>query len=561
MRLISLLLLFMLVCPLFAQEQADAEAGPQFDERILEDPKFKTYVDECEKLDEQAKASDPNADTMGTCINTAFTNKIDDTLRQELIDKYITQKIDKKDKQAKKLANYQQLTPKTFEKKLPKTPEFLALVKHLTDRLNEAMYGKDPKSKKIANHGAYYELYKNQLSKNVVLTLSSFCLEAEKKSSSFLIYSDETKRKTTRESNLKDLGNVVNSVSSAANTWLRCIAKVSDLCTGSLSHISDTDDKDYTKKRACLVTNSLKQQKLALKTTNEIQNALKKQLRKKSISASNIKYDDMTSLTSGELDKTYNKKSEEVQTELENCRQSPDDPKCKELIEAYTGNQSDLEKGKVEFSLLSKQRNEKLKADLSNQDAEKVKEVILTEANIDKKDEEFSAQKDLLDDQEVQDIRDRINKTYANEAQAIQAELQKKIDLAKKNSEDKIDSIQKNLKASAETKKALMHYNNIVSGYLTPGEVDASGQGGNASPNKQNNYKSIQRELADSAYEEKDSGPSPASAGNTNTEYQKRVEQIKAETDLSLINDEQSNSFIQVEDINKKILKIQKNAD
>jgi len=294
----------------------------------------------------------------------------------------------------------------------------------------------------------------------------------------------------------------------------------------------------------------LKQQKTMISTVGDIQEALKKQLKQKSISATDIQYDDMTSLTSGELNKTYNKASKETQERLKECRQSPDGPNCKELLEMYVGNKKDLEKGKTEFSLLSNQRNKKLRESLEDQDKEVVKSTILTEANQQKGDDDYQKQKELLDDDEIAKIKDNIEKTYKNEADAIKAELKKKIELADKSATDQFDEISKNLNDTAESKKALMHYNNIVSGYLTPKE-DSGGSNSTGSNKKdQNNFRSVQRELQDSAYTADDSAKSDY--------YKEQAKKIEAKTDFSQIDKKNSNTLIQVKDINEKILKIQK---
>ncbi len=582
MRLSFIIFLFLFSMPMFAEEEAEAT---QVDERILEDPQFKDKVEECKK-------TTPN--DVGGCVQTAF-NTLSPAIKTELQEKYIEQKVKKN-----QLTNYQQVRP--ISKETLQSPQFKALTDYLKTKLQEAMYGTDEKNLKVVDHGSYYQLYTSQMSKNIVLNLSSFCLDARSTLvqledtsgtvvlSHYYFYMVEADARdpttSTRNKNIADLGSFKTINGEKQNIakikWESCISQISKLCKDEPKDVTSssvnavepfasfmnsnpgtslhqiihfdppyitltTDDKEYTQNRACLVTNILKEQKLVLSANNKITTALKKQMdiTSQNIANDNFNYDKLTTVTSGEMKDNYSDKAKETIDELEECKNTPDSQKCKDLLKQLVGDKDDLENSHTEYMVLSSQRNDKLEADLA--DVEKQKQIILIENNLEQDD---MTQIEALDSTKIAEITSNIEVTYENEAQAIQDEIQKQIKKANDTNLVQLHEVKKEIEASQTSKTALMHYNNIVSGYLSASDSNPSGTS-STSPSR-NNLQLIKSELDDSAYAE---DRSPATTGNSSID-QVRLDNIKNGTDFSKISntDGQTTTSIGIDDINQTLL-------
>lgn len=512
MRVLSLFLLLILSLHSFAEGES---SGEQFDERILEDPKFKPIVENCDAW--QAQESPTNTyKNYPDCLQKSFKSNqfISSADRKKLKEKYIQTK--KMGTNSKKIANYQQLAPETFEKELPRTAEFDALVKYLTQRLEEALYG-DDKQKNVVDHNQYYELYKTQISKNVTIAFSQYCLYAD---SDNKISADPVKKEEQMKKNLEDLKNGP----SAYGTWSLCIQAIPEKCKEKDEN--ETEDEKETRVQACIAMSKIRTLKTNLAVTNDIQAKLKNMFKEGNAKGfflhqhkSKKTIDELTNISSGEVNRNYSKKQKEVLKQLEECKakladeDSALDKKCETLLGQYLGKDEDLKKVKKDAEALKIVRGDK-----SEQDIDEMKKDIVREQTYQTDDQKkiSSVENELegLSEDDIQSIKDEIEKKYDNEQQALIDKIGNQLDVAKKNNKEKVNQIIKDLKADQKHAGALIHYNNIISGYLDVQE-DGTNKKKDGKKEKITNVRSIQQELKD--YSENLSNLEPSSSGNTST--------------------------------------------
>ncbi len=547
----------------FFPTSAEENSTPKFDERILEDPLFKDSVSQCEQAIKNKKISEEDASyapKMEQCIQAAFS-ALDENTKQTLKQKYLLVTPQQK---KNKLTNFKNQAPKTSSEK-ERSPGFNKLMEYLADKLDKAIYG-EGKEKKIADHGVYYELYKNQLSKNILLVLSNFCLNAEAIpfTDTFIIYQSDDHRALTRKNNLKTLGQFDGDENNeAAKIWKRCISKVNDICLHGVlitkqqvDKIADLDgefnyseaDKSYTKQQACLTTSELKRLKTNLSATIDIQKKLEKMFGKSNGYDTAKSMDELTTITSNEIKENYSDEVTKAADTLKKCREKNnyDDPECEKILATEIGKEDELKKGLLEQTSITAIKKDELKEkldkdinEMSEEEKEAVKELILAERNISPDSDEYEKEKQALTDNEIQAIKNRISKSYKAEADAINKQIQAQLKLAQKKDEVKAKRTETHLNQKAIEATELIHYNNIVSGYLSGIVV-----GGD--PDKKehvNNTQIIKQELDNSAFTKGD-GRETASDDNN------WVKNIKEHTDLDQTPKEGASVSIDISKIN-----------
>ena len=275
----------------------------KFTQLIENESAIKDIYDQCIKQE----SSD-----LGACMDAGL-NSLDDTERERIINTYF--------KSEQNEAKYESVELATIEKE--QDPAIAKLQEYLRKRLEEALYGEaqaeGEKRGKTVDHAIFLKLYKNQISKNIIMALSAYCMDADA-NAGYIIYEDqctdqectcdngEKNRTCTRKRNLASLATVTNKSIEAADTWQGCIANVQHVChktsaiqnngekgwsykgapsvaiieidaTGATKTLSSqthqAKDYEYSQQRACEVTSYLKELRQNLITLDQIANALK----------------------------------------------------------------------------------------------------------------------------------------------------------------------------------------------------------------------------------------------------------------------------------------------
>lgn len=472
-----------------------------------------------------------------------------------------------------------------------KDPEIAKLEEFLAKRLGESLYGdinteqQKNNPSKVVDHKVFYDLYEAQVSKNVISAISSYCIEAKLDDDKrYLISQDKKTREAQRTKNIESLKNndlekdneqsedinkntndkteLENTTNKAAKHWNGCAQNIQNICVGKELYdtekhpsLTKSTDYKYSKDRACVVTKLIKDARQSLIKVGQIKKVLEENANesgrglqgKKEIevySGSKDKQtksiDDLTSITSSELAKSgFGEGIKEKQKLFDKCAEasSAEDPACKNIL--LSGKEAEDEQKKLnEYALRTKVLEEKL-SDKKTMTKEEVSD-YLKEQGYSEEDIKKMVEKDL------ESLRKEIAKHYTEEKNAINRELQdrlKKITLKKdtedpKEKQSQITKLAEELESKPEQYKQLIHYNNIVQGFLELG-------------NKQKNTASIARELE-------------SNEGLSEEEIKKR-EELKTSLQnqgVKMDDDGQGKDAvkIEIESINKKLLKYDADA-
>ena len=230
--------------------------------------------------------------------------------------------------------------------------------------------------------------------------------------------------------------------------------------------------------------------------------------------------DDLTTITSNEFaSKTgYNDSIEDMKKKLEQCMQDKSEANCREIL-GFDEQKEELEKASAEY----KTRTQLMKEKIENMDEEQIVNYLKDEGRTDDEIQEIL----LNNQQDLSKLAKDIAAKYEKEKNAIIDQLNQQINgrtIASKDLEDsdqaasidaKLSTISQELSARTDEYKQLIHFNNIVSGYLELKDEQGESAGHNTA--------SIERELADSAFDDSNTR-SPASGG-TFDQLQKAIEE------------------------------------
>jgi|GEM_PF-5242210 len=398
-------------------------------------------------------------------------------------------------------------------------------------KLNDSLYGDGKKL--YVEHSAFYEIFKSQVSKNLIESLSSYCIEAEQ-SQAFILSKNKNTRMSVRKNNIKKLeqieGEGEEAVSTGYKEWKACMQAIQNICYKSIytneeiklkinytsfsvlnkTYQVQSADFDYSQKRACGVVNYLKVARQTILKITEIQqlinyvdgdpkkgkkdpvNWFKNLTGKEDFKSTGKTYDELTSMTSGELATSgFIEEDKKIQEKIqEECLKNSNLLACKDFLtedveESYKlaaeyALKLEAMMGKIEKmepAQLKKYLKEQGYNDERIQELEKFQDELKTEII-----ERFRAEKEVLVTQLWNDI----------ESKSLKVKDQDVV-------RSKIEKIAEELAGRGEEFTQLVHYNNIISGYLT-----VSGRTGDKG--KVRNVQSIFRELSDSAYGEKIEG-------------------------------------------------------
>ncbi|EQC51764.1 hypothetical protein [Bacteriovorax sp. DB6_IX] len=428
-------------------------------------------------------------------------------------------------------------------------PGLKALQDYYSKKLDEALYGdrtqanyKDKlvKSERTVDQRVFFELQKTQLGKNLVAALSSYCIEAKNYQigSSFyatIIPEDKTQRQSQRKNNLRKLKQLsaTGKDLQASQEWSVCLANIQHMChqpstvymmddSGNKTPIPGInfsqgslvneclsqfpqnerdqkrdmcqDDINYSKSRACEVTQYItesRQNIIALDKTIEKYDELRDGKNKGTINfysgnKSGESIDDLTSITSNEVVSSGYAQAVKTQAEeMDKCLRENDEELCKQYL---NNNKDEAYRMIAEVKLKQEAVSEKLK-NIEDGDTEKIKALLL---------EEGYTEEDAQQMATIDGIKDQINERYDAKKQAIIDQLSAKIEATTTKGDNfnmaedqaKIENLQNELKQKPQEFAELVHFNNIVSGYL---KID------NGEEQTQNTA-SIARELESNAF-------------------------------------------------------------
>lgn len=404
---------------------------------------------------------------------------------------------------------------------------FENLEKYLNEKLSAVLFEEvsgDKKfiQQKVAGQEVFYDLFKTQVGKNIISAFSSICLDAEyatktttgpdgqpQTTISYTIDSDSTKRKAARDKNLQD---AASFSSSSKQNYMECIKLTPTYCSCTVDPATKTcvdNMKDgYTKMRACEVVNYIKAAKQNLIAIDKIKKGYDEldmvETNDPSYFSGNEKgktVDDLTTVTSGEFvaESKFHEGSVADKEKIEECVKNKDlGEECSQFLEEQD----------EDFIGEQMLRNKAL--------AEKLKEDLKDDGNLEKylKDQGYSDEKikEMMAG-DIENLKAEITGRYELQKNQVIESLSKKLAAATNQNTNlspeeveqeklnRLTTIGHELSQKTENYAQLIHYSNVVAGYL---DVQSSGQNGgrDVANDKQNNTYSISKELSNSAFSE-----------------------------------------------------------
>lgn len=554
-------LYLMAILPLFLGHLAMAA-----DTSIFDDPKVKIQMKACEG----AKKKDPKVIIQNCLINGAPKQNIapvDSALYSKLKTEMAKNKNDKEDNSDEKLTKAD--TPQGQSTKYD--PAMDKLSEYYSKKIEEDLFKTTNENNQgYVNHEVFHDLYKNQISKNVLLAISSYCLDAEA-AEGYAIPVNEATRKLVRQENLKRLSDFENKKNLAHTYWSDCMGNLQNICDVG-PNTRDEESVSLSKTRACLVTNYLKQTNQTIEATTKIQALFDKIdegnfAQKWSPSLLKLEIfeegkDDkatlnkITSITSNEFihESGFGDEVKEMQQDLEeNCFKKPNQKKCQKF---FNEDQAKSQKEISEYAFQSKAILDQVEE--SKNDPEVITVFLKREGRTDAEITE------LLNDKKS---FEQIKRRYENETNELIDYLSNQLEeksLTDSSNESlklpenvaKIKKIEEELSSRAEEYKQLIHFNNIVTGYVQTSEKKEDGSEGKVGIDSL----PLLREIKDTAYLNPIEKPND---DKDKKEYDLKIAEIKRrvnilEKDLEsrgiTAEDKTSVASLDVANINKSIL-------
>lgn len=426
-----------------------------------------------------------------------------------------------------------------------KSKSLIALENHLKGQLETALYGERKfendknkliKTERIVDQKTFFDLFESQLGKNVISSLSNYCINAAYvgENQFFIIHKDSIKRDATVEENLKSLDVVADGTLDAAKHWNICIKYVQDHChqpekitkqnekgefidedylnnTSFKSGISKScldsqkkpssstaeiekieaeceEDIKYTQQRACETVEYISQARRSLEYNKTI-TAKFKELEVNSpgtvkvydSSKADKNIDEITTLTSNDLNSKDAKKGE--QTAIEAGKMEADE--FKECFES--GQIKNVEVCKKYLQTNTNERLAELTEMKLNSEASisELEELVKDEENVIKILKEDGYTEDQAKSMaKSEEIKRQITQRYKSKEQGIlnsaieemEKITSKKNEVIDKDDIEKLQNIEKDLKSKTKEFAQLVHYNNIVAGYLSINSEDKDGK-------------------------------------------------------------------------------------
>ncbi|MBK25156.1 MAG: hypothetical protein CME70_14275 [Halobacteriovorax sp.] len=472
-----------------------------------------------------------------------------------------------------------------FLKEAKKDPAFKKLNEFLTAKLKKEIYGEAEKGKlKVADHMVYHELYKSQLSKNVIQAISSYCLDADV-DNNYLVPMDKDDLKKLRKKNIERLGK--QDVDPETNEPLaqkhfnKCMGNLKHICYGTgLARIeedgkdkfvsySKLDDSNYpdSKTRACNVVTYMKQ----IKQNIIALDGIKKKMDDLGIERGKAvrlgldqgqelqeydsnKNEQITTLTSKELveDSGFKEANDEKKNEFEKCLNEEgeiqDESLCEKFVSTSASEREEAAKLLAEAELRS--RGQKKRIEDKVQDEEGVTKYLTDQGYTEEEISQMKNDPDIVDklvgeiNQRFDAEREAYIKSIREKLKGKVAEETEKDGVKSLDTKAKLNEIKDELTSRTERYTELIHFNNIVSGFIET--QDDEGNSGS-------NTTGMALELKGSAYgagNGDDRGPASGGTGNDPAAHVKAIEEALSTNGISPEIQETTN-IIKQGDINK----------
>lgn len=427
---------------------------------------------------------------------------------------------------------------------------YMALQDYLGDRLRAALYGdiqRDLAEEMASGHerdknlytevdqSVFYELFKSQVSKNVIITLSSFCIRGKYDSTTgaFTDLASEADTKVTIEKNIKSLTEASANPQSTtqiagADRWNNCISQITEICNPDPNQTPPPPPyTNYTRQEACMVMRSMRSARQALLEVDNIQKLLKEhrdgathihygqnsleddriRVTQYNPSSEHANIDRITTFTSGEVHASSNKLTSENQKIIskfeEECFDGTnivgDYESCAPFLE--TSPEESRERI-AELSLRTGAVGERLKEMAGDENAMRE---YLEKEGYSKEEIDIMVVNAGGDSEKLLEV---INRHYDNQREALLKSITSQINnrsIAEENfdptdtgTKKVLQRIYNELTQRVDQFTQLVHYNNVVGSFLSvcpAGEVCTPGDG-----NGRANTAMLHRELQNSYY-------------------------------------------------------------
>ncbi len=562
-------------------------------EKLLKIPEVSAIYDQCSQL----KSAGQNIEISDCLWNGSSDGTIEGVANKEELRDKIASKLNNLDED--KIKKYESVNVLPLAKETSEAQK--KLEEYYYESMKQQIFGDSENGKngdgtfQVIDHSKFNTIYHNQLTKNVLTAISSFCIEAEivgSGESAFPLLSESLEeRNKQRKTNVTNLSKTavasgdseISGAQMQSNNWQNCFINAQYVCHGGTKSwksptsgdlekttaketfgVKETCEKDddkceqlkddyaYTKTRACELTNYLKVAKQNLKAVETISSGYE-QLQKtggiqaiatgeKPTESGNLikqvnldnKVDDITSVTSNEFvnESGFSDGVNSDIAELEKCIYK--DPETKEYTFAPGAEESckkylntdkeQVESLKAEYALRLRGLSEKVKTiDASTEDTGAVEGFLKDQGYTD---EEIGQTIEASTDIKV--LKEQIIARYENEKLELIKSMNEKMDsqssasngvidiasAGRGSDKEKLEKIHEELSSKTEQYAQLIHFNNVVSGFL---DVDQEGK------ESRKNTASIQREIANSAFSEENLANTPGLA----TKYANQTEDLE----------------------------------
>ena len=523
----ALLLHILILKDIFSQT-----TDPLSQEELLKNPVVQRAKTSCDAYYEQEKnyrLGGQNYETLGDCIWGG--------LSQQEQESFIKNPVDDKGI----------LSPTvTKAVKLPHTEmEDRALLKfreHLKKKLAEAIQSSFSNDKEtFIGILTIYDLYEQRMGKNIIESVSSFCLDADMTEGPLRIKEDNEGRLAQRKYNLSLLNTLDEKGRvKAYGPWERCIVNIAPLC------YNEALQEDYTKKRACEVTNHLQAAKKGLIAAKKIKKALSNLKTQHALGLDVNIYtgeqeqtgiNQATSLTSRDISESdHAKEVKDIERIAQECSKNASE-ECKQFLINDDDKKQQSANAFSSFSLQTKIRSEQMKQFIDQARPQDVEEMIQEELknlgiSEDKK-QEFLDSLGISGPKEI--LEELTKKRYDAERKALNESIRERLNKAV----DDGQNLGEELVSNVEEYKQLLHFNNIVSSFL---KIDAPDKEG------MRNTTSLALEIQNNAFDNENVTESDTSWGyidhKTSEELQKLGQQAKINDDAPVLSDEEVNLLL-----------------
>ncbi len=526
--------------------QKAGEEGETQLEKLLESPQLRPLREACE----EERKTDSNL-IIGDCVWAAMDDSQKDEIREILGQ-------DQEDPQ------YQGI--ELGGQKINQDPALIKVQEHLNKLLQEAMYGEVQASTvNIVDHNVFYEMFETKVSKNIIEGISSFCIEAVKDAQHIYIISrDKALQAATRERKIDELKQPGQA---AYKKWTTCAGEFKDVCKNPIRS-QNPDTAPYAcnggspcgnpeaKTKACEVLSIVEKARKELIAIAEIKEANKNFMDKEgslrlggiakgqtvktytgSTRNGDKSIDELTTVTSGDFVKGYKEENEKLQEKFkEECTaDSHDSEFCKQFI-SDESTKEEQQKAIDNYSIASKVMEEKIVTNLeSDPEGEELTKYLKEEGYSDDKIKEIVDGDPSIKGKVIADIK----KTYSAKRLAVIKSMKARLEgesvttdpQGNASAQNAIDQINKELTQNTKEYSQLIHFNNIVSSYIS---LDTGGG------NKSNNLTAANLEL-----------------GNLAEDFEQNKDAIQGEIDSAGLTQSSESGSLQlgVDELNKEFLK------